>query len=90
MNVRRGCPGLHLLKWPVVGALCDHRSQPYLVAPVKGALRRIEALEVECVLPQACRHMFSVVGFCSGEGLICLGVLLDLNGNARADVEWFA
>ncbi|PKI49212.1 hypothetical protein CRG98_030401 [Punica granatum] len=45
-NVERGCPSLHLLKWPVEGALCDRCPQSYLVISAVHASWMVHAAKV--------------------------------------------
>ncbi|OWM90079.1 hypothetical protein CDL15_Pgr000866 [Punica granatum] len=44
-NVERGCPGLHLLKWPVAGVWCDVFDYHLLFFAVR-ASRRVHDTEV--------------------------------------------
>ncbi|OWM74522.1 hypothetical protein CDL15_Pgr005101 [Punica granatum] len=44
-NVDRGCPGLHLLKWPVAGAWCDVSDHLLLFFTVRTSWR-VHAVKV--------------------------------------------
>ncbi|PKI72245.1 hypothetical protein CRG98_007319 [Punica granatum] len=47
-------------------------------------------LRPDVSFPGAYCYMLSVVGLCGGEGPICPKVSLDIDGDTRVDVEWFA
>ncbi|PKI36713.1 hypothetical protein CRG98_042893 [Punica granatum] len=61
---------------------CLRRGVAFATPLFVGALLKPN---VSC--PGTCRYMLSVMGLCSGEGPICPGVLLDLSGDARVEVE---
>ncbi|PKI77734.1 hypothetical protein CRG98_001858 [Punica granatum] len=47
-NVDRGCPGLHLWKWPIAGALCDVSDHLLLFFAVRASWRAYAAEVTSC------------------------------------------